>query len=66
MRLRDITTPDSPALESDGDYKSVLRCVVLPALGGLALASVSLAILYAIFKHFRQKMKAKESQASHD
>jgi hypothetical protein len=62
MRLRDNTSPTPAAVGSDDDYNSVLRTVVLPVLGGLALCAVSLAILYAIFKHFKLKRKAEESQ----
>jgi hypothetical protein len=65
MRLRDVTTPEVPDVDSNEDYKSVLRNVVLPVLGSLALAAVSLAILYAFFRHFKQKRKAKETQAKH-
>jgi hypothetical protein len=64
MRARDIPTPETPEAASDEDYNSALRTVVLPVLGSLALAAVSLAILYAIFKHFKQKWKAKKSQLS--
>jgi hypothetical protein len=63
--MRDVTTPEAPEVDSVEDYKSVLRSVVLPVLGSLAFAAVSLAILYAIFKHFKQKRKAKETQANH-
>jgi hypothetical protein len=65
MRFRDITTPESAAAGSDDEYNSMLRTVVLPILGGLALTAVSLAILYAFFKHFKQKRKVKEGQTSH-
>jgi hypothetical protein len=66
MRLREVTTPEEdPDFDSDEDYKSVLRNVVLPVLGSLALAAVSLAILYAFFRHFKQKRKAKETRANH-
>jgi hypothetical protein len=64
MRARDIPTPDTPEVDSDEDYNSALRTVVLPVLGSLALAAVLLAILYTIFKHFKQKWKAKKSQLS--
>jgi hypothetical protein len=64
MRARDISTPETPKVDSDEDYNSALRTVLLPVLGGLALAAISLVILYAIFKHFKQKRKAKKTELS--
>jgi phosphotransferase system glucose/maltose/N-acetylglucosamine-specific IIC component len=65
MELRDNTTPVSSTGGSDDVYDSTLRKVVLPILGGLALIAVSVAILYAFFKHFKLKRKAREGQTSH-
>jgi O-antigen/teichoic acid export membrane protein len=63
--MRDVTTPEVAEVNTDDDYKSVLRAVVLPLLGCIAIAAVSLAILYAFCKHFKQKRKAKETQDNH-
>jgi hypothetical protein len=59
MRLRENTTPESTAVDSNDHYNSVLRTIVLPILGGFALTAISLAILYAFFKHCKQKRKGK-------
>lgn len=64
MRLRENTTPESAAVDSNDSYTATLRNVVLPILGGVALVAILLAILYAFFKHFKQKRKAKASDTN--
>jgi flagellar basal body-associated protein FliL len=56
MRLREVT-PDSAAKGSGDDQYPVLH-IVLPILIVLALLAISLAILYAFFKNFKQKSEA--------
>jgi L-lactate permease len=65
MRLPVKTTPGLAALNSDDNNNSALLHIVLPILISIALLAVSLAILYAFLKHFRQKRKANATETNH-
>ena len=64
MRLQDKTTPGIAALNSDDNNNSALLHIVLPILSVIALLAVSLAILYAFLKHFRQKRKSNATETN--
>jgi hypothetical protein len=63
MRLRDNTTPGLTEMNSN-DHNSALRNIVLPILIAFALLAISLAILYAFFRQFRQKRKANATETN--
>lgn len=62
--MRENTTSESTAVDSNDHYNSVLRTIVLPMLGSVALTAITLAILYAFFKHFRQKRKGNTTETN--
>jgi cell division protein FtsW (lipid II flippase) len=63
MRLRDNTTPELVEVNSN-DQNSALRNIVLPILIALALLAISLAILYAFFRQFKQKRRANTTETN--
>lgn len=63
MKLRDNTTPGLTQVNSN-DHNLALRNIVLPILIVLALLAISLAILYAFFRQFRQKRKANATETN--
>jgi len=62
MRLHGNTTPGLAALNSNDQENSTLKNIVLPILIVIALLAISLAILYAFYRQFRQKRKANATE----
>jgi flagellar basal body-associated protein FliL len=54
----------NPRHTAENGNDSVLQNIVLPILIAVALLAISLAILYAFLRHFRQKRKANETETN--